>query len=72
MSKHPIDEMAEGCRFCAGKEYPVTIEFSCGWCGRKKVFVLVEETEAETMLAIPVKPMPVAERPKLLDVITHD
>jgi len=47
MSKHPIDQLTGGCRFCAGKEYPVTIEFSCGWCGRKKVFILVEETGQE-------------------------
>jgi hypothetical protein len=48
MSKHPVDEPTEGyCRFCADKEYPKTIEFSCGWCGRKKVFTLVEETNQE-------------------------
>jgi hypothetical protein len=60
----------KGCRFCAGKKIPEKITRSCGHCGRTHTYVLVTEEELaqiETALAIPV-----AKRPKLLDVILYN
>jgi len=58
-------QKSDGCRFCVNEEYPMTIEFICGWCGRKVVFRLVEVEETiiltekatrllEEQVAIPV------------------
>jgi hypothetical protein len=52
--------MTEGCRFCAGKPVPEVITRSCGWCGRKRTYILLVEDEEEEETATVPLPEPVA------------